>query len=46
MISRQTIKLLSIIFIAVSVALIVWPRAAMTQQDQAAQKKTTDADDR
>jgi predicted TIM-barrel fold metal-dependent hydrolase len=37
--SRQTIKLFSVVFVAALVALLVWPRAAMTQRDNAPQKK-------
>src|SRR5271169_1729032 len=37
--SRQTSKLLSVIFVAALAAFVAWPRAAMTQQGQATQKK-------
>src|SRR2546430_17661109 len=37
--SRRTITLFSVIFVAIFAALIVWPRAVMTQQDQSTQKQ-------
>src|SRR6266704_4407382 len=39
--SRRTMKFVAIILVAVCAALIVWPRAAMTQQDQTPQKQQT-----
>jgi len=37
--SRRTITFFSIVLVAIFAALIVWPRAAMTPQDQAPQKQ-------
>src|SRR5258706_7047082 len=37
--SRQTICLVTSILVAIFAAFIVWPRVAMTQQDEAPQKK-------
>src|SRR5437870_4822496 len=37
--SRRTITFFSIVLVAIFAALIVWPRTAMTQQDQAQQKQ-------
>src|SRR3979411_2809947 len=37
--SRRTITFVTIILVAIFAAFVVWPRAAMTQQDEAAQKK-------
>src|SRR5229473_5218081 len=37
--SRRIVNFFLIVFVAVSVALLAWPRAAMTQQDKAPQKK-------
>src|ERR1700681_3509562 len=37
--SRRTITFFSIILVVLFAALIVWPRAAMTQKDEAPQKK-------
>ncbi len=37
--SRQTITFFTIILVAILAAFIVWPRVAMTQQDEAPQKK-------
>src|SRR5260370_20886036 len=39
--SRRTVTFVSVILVATFAALIVWPRAAMTQQDQAPQKQRT-----
>src|SRR5258708_30652160 len=36
--SRRTITFVTIILVAIFAAFIVWPRAAMTQQDQAPQR--------
>src|SRR2546429_2615281 len=37
--SRRTITLFSVIFVAIFSALIVWPRAVTTPQDQSTQKQ-------
>src|SRR4030088_2452686 len=37
--SRRTITFVTIILVAIFAAFVVWPRAAMTQQDEAPQKK-------
>src|SRR5436190_348846 len=39
--SRRTIFFVSAIFIAASAAFLVWPRAAMTHQDQSPQRQQT-----
>ncbi len=39
--SRRSVTFVSVILVATFAALIVWPRAAMTQQDQTPQKQQT-----